>query len=70
MSYITKKEIKEKLYQGKDKGYSYLIVYVDTFDYEYSFRYIKKDEDINVIINEINNQNMTKIIEVYSYNLD
>ncbi len=70
MSYITKKEIKERLYQGKDKGYSYLIVYVDTFDYEYSFRYIKKDEDINAIINEINNQNMTKIIEVYSYNLD
>ncbi|MCM1053016.1 MAG: HD domain-containing protein [Ruminococcus sp.] len=70
MSYMTKNQIKEGLYYGKDKNYSHFIIYLDTFDYEYGFWYVKNDENVNSIICELNSRDMTKIVEVYNYSLD
>ena len=73
MSYISKKEIEKMIKRGDKNKYSHVIICLDHFDYEYFPKYVKYDEDINDIINEISNKGyneMLSIKEVYNYNLD
>ena len=70
---MTKQEITEIVMNGDTGEYSHLIIYCDHWDYTYEYRYVKHNENINTIINDIKSggsPGMFSIIEVYNYNLD
>lgn len=70
---MTKSEITEIVINGIEKEYSHVIIYCDHWDYTYSWKYVKSEEDINTIMNDITSHGsygMFTIEEVYNYNLD
>ena len=66
----SKKEIAIWLEQGLEKGASHVIVAVDTFDYEDYPVYVMPNQNIQIEIDNIRKQNMTRIMEVYNLSLD
>ena len=68
---MTKEEIKKIVMSGNTGEYSHVIIVCDRFDYEDYPVFVKYGEDINKMISKYNNyQNMSKIMEIYNYNLD
>ncbi|MCI9434960.1 MAG: bifunctional (p)ppGpp synthetase/guanosine-3',5'-bis(diphosphate) 3'-pyrophosphohydrolase [Bacilli bacterium] len=68
---MTKEEIRKIVMHGNTGEYSHVIICCDTFDYEDYPVYIKYGEDIKTIIANYNDYNkMSKVMEVYNYNLD
>lgn len=59
-------EIKYYLYEGKDKGYTYMIVY---FDAGYYVKYVSSDQNVEDIIKYMKG-NLIRVMEVYNYELD
>ena len=66
----TKEEIRAWLSRGKDKGNSHMIVACDTFDHHDYPVFVDKSEDINERVEKIKTQEMTRVMEVYSYDMD
>ena len=68
---INKKEIERMINKHNNTEYSHVIICQDSFNYDYFPIYVKYKENIHNIIREYNNfKKMTKIMEVYNYNLD
>ena len=68
---MNKETIKRLLMDGNNGQYSHMIIFCDTFDYEDYPVYVKYDEDIEKIIrSKVKPGNMTKVMEIYNYNLD
>ena len=68
---MKKNEIKEIVMEGATGEYSHVVICCDTFDYEDYPVYVKYGEDIRKVIeNHNNSQNMSRVMEVYNYNLD
>ncbi len=68
---MTKEEIRKIVMHGNTGEYSHVIICCDTFDYEDYPVYIKYGEDIKTIIANYNDYNkMSKVMEIYNYNLD
>lgn len=70
---MTKKEIMETVMMGATGEYSHCIIYCDHWDYTDSCRYVKYDENINSVIDNIKSggsPGMFSIEEIYNYNLD
>lgn len=68
---MRKNEIKEIVMDGATGEYSHVLICCDTFDYEDYPVYVKYGEDIRKVIESHNNsQNMSRVMEVYNYNLD
>ena len=68
---MRKNEIKEIVMEGATGEYSHVLICCDTFDYEDYPVYVKYGEDIRKVIESHNNsQNMSRVMEVYNYNLD
>ena len=68
---MNKEEITNILMSGNTGEYSHLIIFCDTFDYEDYPRYVRYDEDVEKIISDQRKYGgMTKVMEVYNYNLD
>ncbi len=68
---MTKEEIREIVMSGNTGDYSHVVICCDTFDYEDYPVYVKYGEDIRKIIVNYNDCNkMSRVMEVYNYNLD
>lgn len=68
---ISKQEIKESLYYGKDKGYSHMAVICDAWDYTDFVVYIENDENIYKALKEYFDPNtLFKVMEIYNYNMN
>lgn len=68
---MTKEDIKRIVMNGDTGEYSHVIIWCDTYDFEYSYIYVKYGEDIKTIAADYNSYNkMRRIMEVYNYNLD
>lgn len=67
----TRKDIREWLKRGKEKGATHMIVVCDTFDYDDYPVYVGTCQDVRKVAREYNNYSkMSKVMEVYSYNHD
>ena len=68
---MTKEDIKRIVMNGDTGEYSHVIIWCDTYDFNYSYVYVKYGEDVKLIVAEYNSYNkMRRIMEVYNYNLD
>ena len=68
---MTKKEIREIVLSGNTGEYSHVIIVCDTFDYEDYPVYVEYGEDIKSMVAHYNNcNNMSRVMEIYNYNLD
>ena len=68
---MTKEDIKRIVMNGDTGEYSHVIIWCDTYDFDYSYVYVKYGEDIKTIAADYNSYNkMRRIMEVYNYNLD
>lgn len=67
---IDQNELRGMVWYGENKNYSHVIICCDTFSYEYYPHYVKYGEDIHKAIRDIENENMTSLMEVYNYNLE
>jgi hypothetical protein len=68
---MTKEEIRKIVLGGNTGEYSHLLIVCDTFDYEDYPVYVKYGEDIKSMAAHYNNcNNMSRIMEIYNYNLD
>ncbi len=66
----TKEKIRKWLEGGNPRFISHMIVVCDTFDHNDYPVYISKSEDVNERVAKIKAQEMTRIMEVYSYSID
>ena len=67
---MFKEEIIENVMKGATGEYSHVLVVYDHYDHECGFTYVKKGDDVEKIINNINRMDMTSIKEVYNYSLN
>lgn len=70
---MNKEEIKKILNEIDKKKYSHILVCVDTWDYSYFTKYVKRDDDIDEFIENFWKEHgggMFKIEEVYNLDLD
>ena len=69
-----KKDDIRKILKDVDKDkISHVLICLDTYDYEYFIKYVKRDDDIDIYISnfwKIHKGGMFKIKEVYNMNLD
>lgn len=66
----TKEDIREWLRRNEGGAYSHMIVACDTYDHSDYPVYVKKTEDIDDRLKEIRAQEMTVVMEYYSYSMD
>ena len=72
-NYTKTDQLIEMVKYGNTGEYSHLIIYSDHFDYSYGSRYVKVDEDVEKVIENIlshGSAGMFTIEEVYNYYLD
>ncbi len=70
---MNKNEIRDILNKINKEVYSHILICVDTFDYSYFIKYVKRCEDIDIFIEEFWNEHkggMFRIEEVYNLDLD
>ncbi len=66
----TKENIRQWLEEGKEKLATHMIVVLDTFDYEDYPVYVTQSDNLEKEIAKHSNSNeMSRVIEVYSYKL-
>ena len=73
MKNISKKRIEEFVKGGSKEKYSHALIYLDHWDYEYSFEYVERGQSIKKRIENIKaggSPGMFTIEEVYNYDLD
>lgn len=67
----TKEYLRNMLYEGKDKGYSHMVVVCDTWDYEDFVVFVKKDENLTNRLKSYREPNtMYRVMEIYNYEID
>ena len=66
----TQLKIREWLDNGKELKATHMIVVCDTYDHEDYPHYVTEDEDVYHEEYSINQIEMQKVMEIYSYKLD
>jgi hypothetical protein len=66
----TGQEIKDWIKEGIEQGAEFLVVAVDTYDYENYPIYVASGEDVKTIVKEHSGPNMQRVDEVYSLRSD
>ena len=68
---MNKNEIRRIVMNGATGDYSHVLICCDTFDYTDYPVFVKYGDDVKEVIAKRNNfQKMSKVMEVYNYNLD
>lgn len=70
---MNKDEIKNILKKADNQEYSHILICMDTFDYNYFPKYVKREDDIDNFIENFwkdHQDGMFKIVEVYNLDLD
>lgn len=67
MTHVTMYDIREWLQIGLEEDVTHMVVVCDAFNYKDYPRFVKPDENIDKVLEDINNQNMQKVVEIYSY---
>jgi hypothetical protein len=63
-------DLKQWFAEGKERGATHMIVATDTFDWSDYPVYVMPGDDVGVELTKRNGQNMTKVMEVYSFTKD
>ena len=66
----SQSDIREWLERGKSEGTTHMIVACDTFDYSDYPVYVKSGQDARKYVDNLRSQQMTSVMEVYSYAMD
>lgn len=66
----SRDEIRAWLERGKVEGATFMIVVCDTFDWDDYPIYVMKNTDVKAEVSRLQKQDMTRVMEVYSYGRD
>lgn len=66
----TKEDIREWLNKGYEDGFTHMIVACDTFDHSDYPVFVHESEDVKERVEKVRAQEMTRVMEVYSYDMD
>ena len=53
-----------------DDSYSHMLVICDTYNYDHYPKFVKKDEDVLNVIEDYQNKEMQRVMEVYNLSMD
>jgi len=69
---VTSKEyLKDRLYSGKGKGYSHMVVVCDSWDYTDFVVYVKESENFDDRLKKYRGlETLYRIMEIYNYSMD
>lgn len=68
---VSKEWIRERLYSGKDKGFSHMAIICDSWDYTDFAVFIKDGESIDEKLKEYQGlHTLYRIMEIYNYSMD
>ncbi len=68
---MAEKKIRETILKGNTGEYSHVLIVCNLFDYKIYPVYVKCSENIQIVIAHYNDwNNMSRVIEIYSYNSD
>lgn len=66
----TRDDIRKWLEHGKTKGATHMVVVCDTYDYDDYPVYVERGQNAKDVVQAYSEQQMTRVMEVYSYALD
>jgi len=70
MVMTTIEKIKQWILEGQKKNATHLIVVCDRFDMSDYPIYVNDNQKVKDVYEEYENKEMSKVMEVYSYNID